>query len=99
MLDSEESMMRMACFGKTNDKDGSLTYMLFWYFLLCPHSMTEPQPNYSAYREASFGHAILDIKNRTHAYYAWHRNQDGVAAVADWAWFYNRIYHPLDEIA
>jgi hypothetical protein len=41
--------------------------------------MTEPQPSYSAYREASFGHGILDIKNRTHAYYGWNRNQDGYA--------------------
>ncbi|KAH0892142.1 LOW QUALITY PROTEIN: hypothetical protein HID58_054571, partial [Brassica napus] len=41
--------------------------------------MTEPQPKYSAFREASFGHAIFSIKNRTHAYYGWHRNQDGCA--------------------
>uniref|UniRef100_A0A7N0T7D1 Purple acid phosphatase n=1 Tax=Kalanchoe fedtschenkoi TaxID=63787 RepID=A0A7N0T7D1_KALFE len=33
------------------------------------NNMTEPQPEYSAYREASFGHATLSIKNRTHAYY------------------------------
>ncbi|KAA8537570.1 hypothetical protein F0562_027178 [Nyssa sinensis] len=26
--------------------------------------MTEPQPSYSAYREASFGHGIFDIKNK-----------------------------------
>ncbi|MED6220359.1 prolyl aminopeptidase [Stylosanthes scabra] len=37
------------------------------------NNMTEPQPEYSAYREASFGHAIFDIKNRTHAYYSWNR--------------------------
>ncbi|XP_038990476.1 purple acid phosphatase 2-like isoform X1 [Phoenix dactylifera] len=46
-------------------------------------NMSEPQPSYSAYREASFGHAIFDIKNRTHAYYTWHRNQDGHAVAAD----------------
>ncbi|KAH0918684.1 hypothetical protein HID58_026344 [Brassica napus] len=45
--------------------------------------MTEPQPKYSAYREASFGHAIFSIKNRTHAHYAWHRNKDGYAVEAD----------------
>lgn len=60
-------------------------------------SMTEPQPKYSAYREASFGHAIFDIKNRTHAYYSWHRNQDGYAVEADSMWFYNRIWHAVDE--
>ncbi|KAF8013517.1 hypothetical protein BT93_I1379 [Corymbia citriodora subsp. variegata] len=60
-------------------------------------NMTEPQPKYSAFREASFGHAIFDIKNRTHAYYSWHRNQDGYAVEADSMWFFNRIWHPIDD--
>ncbi|KAL3515129.1 hypothetical protein ACH5RR_022031 [Cinchona calisaya] len=60
-------------------------------------NMTEPQPKYSAYREASFGHAILDIKNRTHARFGWHCNQDGNAAEADSMWFYNRHWHPVDD--
>uniref|UniRef100_A0A2P2KMY6 Purple acid phosphatase n=1 Tax=Rhizophora mucronata TaxID=61149 RepID=A0A2P2KMY6_RHIMU len=60
-------------------------------------NMTEPQPGYSAYREASFGHAIFDIKNRTHAYYSWHRNQDGYAHEADSMWFFNRYWHPVDD--
>ncbi|KAM1006175.1 hypothetical protein EV1_002851 [Malus domestica] len=60
-------------------------------------NMTEPQPDYSAYREASFGHATFDIKNRTHAYYSWHRNQDGYAVKADSIWFFNRFYHPVDD--
>uniref|UniRef100_A0A7N0T820 Purple acid phosphatase n=1 Tax=Kalanchoe fedtschenkoi TaxID=63787 RepID=A0A7N0T820_KALFE len=62
-------------------------------------NMTEPQPTYSAFREASFGHAIFDIKNRTHAYYSWHRNQDGVAVEADHMWFYNRFWHQVDDSA
>ncbi|ONK64684.1 uncharacterized protein A4U43_C07F28800 [Asparagus officinalis] len=62
-------------------------------------NMTEPQPSYSAYREASFGHATFDIKNRTHAYYSWHRNQDGYAVEADSMWFYNRFCHAIDESA
>ncbi|KAK4757223.1 hypothetical protein SAY87_007350 [Trapa incisa] len=61
------------------------------------YSMTQPQPAYSAYREASFGHGIFDIKNRTHAYFSWHRNDDGYAVEADSMWFYNRIYYPVDE--
>ncbi|KAG9142505.1 hypothetical protein Leryth_017015 [Lithospermum erythrorhizon] len=61
------------------------------------NSMSEPQPKYSAYRETSFGHATLDIKNRTHAYYAWHRNQDGYAVEADSLWVFNRYFHPVDE--
>jgi hypothetical protein len=54
--------------------------------------MTEPQPSYSAYREASFGHGIFDIKNRTRAYFGWHRNQDGVAVEADSLWLHNRYW-------
>ncbi|PON77410.1 Acid phosphatase [Trema orientale] len=53
-------------------------------------NMSEPQPPYSAYRESSFGHAIFDIKNRTHAYYSWHRNEDRYAVEADSMWFFNR---------
>ncbi|KAF3435754.1 hypothetical protein FNV43_RR22846 [Rhamnella rubrinervis] len=60
-------------------------------------NMTQPQPAYSAYREASFGHAIFDIKNRTHAYYSWHRNQDGYAVKADKMWFANRYWHQIDD--
>ncbi|KAM1264467.1 hypothetical protein ACFX2J_034270 [Malus domestica] len=60
-------------------------------------NMRDPQPDYSAYREASFGHAIFDIKNRTHAYYSWHRNDDGAAVKADSMWFFNRYHHPVDD--
>lgn len=54
--------------------------------------MTQPQPSYSAYREASYGHGIFDIKNRTHAYFGWHRNQDGYAVEADSLWLVNRYW-------
>ncbi|RLM92017.1 hypothetical protein C2845_PM08G27220 [Panicum miliaceum] len=60
-------------------------------------NMSQPQPRYSAFREASFGHAVLDIKNRTHAYYTWHRNQDGSAVAADAVWFTNRYWQPTDD--
>ncbi|KDP32671.1 hypothetical protein JCGZ_13669 [Jatropha curcas] len=62
-------------------------------------SFTEPQPSYSAFREASFGHAILEIKNRTHAYYSWHRNQDNEPVAADSLWIYNRFWYPKEEQA
>nr|DAD40374.1 TPA_asm: hypothetical protein HUJ06_014697 [Nelumbo nucifera] len=58
---------------------------------------TEPQPSYSVFREASFGHATLEIKNRTHAYYSWHRNQDGEAVSGDSQWLYNRFWYPHEE--
>ncbi|TVU08288.1 hypothetical protein EJB05_41688, partial [Eragrostis curvula] len=43
----------------------------------------DPQPDYSAFREASFGHSILQLKNRTHAVYQWSRNDDGKHVPAD----------------
>ncbi|KAL8242551.1 hypothetical protein R6Q59_012853 [Mikania micrantha] len=61
------------------------------------NKMREPQPKYSAYREASFGHSTLEIKNRTHAYYSWHRNADGYAARADSVMFFNRYWYPKDD--
>lgn len=60
-------------------------------------NMSEPQPEYSAFREASFGHATLEIHNRTHAYYSWHRNHDGFAVTADSMWVSNRVWHPVDD--
>lgn len=42
-----------------------------------------PQPDYSAFREASYGHSTLEIKNRTHAFYHWNRNDDGKKVATD----------------
>jgi hypothetical protein len=53
---------------------------------------TQPQPNYSAFREASFGHGLFDIKNRTTAVWTWHRNQDGEAVSADSIVLKNKIF-------
>ena len=44
------------------------------------------QPKWSAYREASFGHGVLRVANRTHLKWEWHRDQDGERVVADEAW-------------
>eukprot|EP00257_Ricinus_communis_P016035 XP_015574077.1 purple acid phosphatase 15 isoform X2 [Ricinus communis] len=41
------------------------------------------QPDYSAYRESSFGHGILEVKNETHALWTWHRNQDLYSSAGD----------------
>ncbi|KAH6834778.1 purple acid phosphatase 15 [Perilla frutescens var. hirtella] len=59
----------------------------------CAHNFTsgpaagkfcwDRQPEYSAYREASFGHGILEVKNETHALWSWHRNQDMYNEVGD----------------
>ncbi|KMZ69120.1 Purple acid phosphatase [Zostera marina] len=34
------------------------------------------QPEWSAYRESSFGHGIFEVLNSTHSLWTWHRNQD-----------------------
>ncbi|KAM0941973.1 putative Acid phosphatase [Dioscorea sansibarensis] len=36
----------------------------------------EEQPEWSAYRDSSFGHGILEVMNSTYALWTWHRNQD-----------------------
>lgn len=41
------------------------------------------QPDWSAFREPSYGSGFLDMMNSTHARFVWHRNQDGTAEVAD----------------
>ncbi|GLT97777.1 hypothetical protein SLE2022_153260 [Rubroshorea leprosula] len=43
----------------------------------------DQQPDYSAYRESSFGHGILQVKNKTHALWTWHRNQDAYNSIGD----------------
>ena len=34
-------------------------------------------------RESSFGYGSLEVINATHLHWYWHRNQDGIAEVAD----------------
>ncbi|KAM1234249.1 hypothetical protein ACFX2J_003859 [Malus domestica] len=41
------------------------------------------QPDYSAFRESSFGHGILEVKNETWALWTWYRNQDSDNKIGD----------------
>lgn len=41
------------------------------------------QPAWSALREPSFGHGVIDLLDETHARFSWHRNQDGISEVSD----------------
>ena len=52
----------------------------------------DPQPDYSAFREASYGHSTLEIMNRTHAHYHWNRNDDGKKKVAIDSFVLNNQY-------
>ncbi|CAN1278708.1 Purple acid phosphatase 23 [Linum perenne] len=36
----------------------------------------DSQPEWSAFRESSFGHGILEVVNSTYALWTWHRNQE-----------------------
>ncbi|XP_057975870.1 purple acid phosphatase 18 [Malania oleifera] len=45
-----------------------------------------PQPEWSVFREASFGHGELRIENSTHALWSWHRNDDDEAVMSDQVW-------------
>lgn len=45
-----------------------------------------PQPIWSEFREASFGHGELAIVNSTHAFWSWHRNDDDEPVKSDDFW-------------
>ncbi|KAI4300454.1 hypothetical protein L6164_033831 [Bauhinia variegata] len=48
-----------------------------------------PRSPLSLYREPSFGHGRLRIVNETHAHWAWHRNNDSDAFMADNLWIHS----------
>ena len=41
------------------------------------------QPDWSAFREASFGHGRLTVQDAQTLVWEWHRNQDSATVVAD----------------
>lgn len=43
----------------------------------------KPSPQWSAFREPSYGMGVLNVLNSTHAVWQWHRNQDGMVVVGD----------------
>ncbi|PIA42298.1 hypothetical protein AQUCO_02000032v1 [Aquilegia coerulea] len=55
-------------------------------------SFRDPQPDYAAFREASYGHSTLELKNRTHALYHWNRNDDGKKVPTDSVVFLNQYW-------
>ncbi|XAR67457.1 Acid phosphatase [Bertholletia excelsa] len=50
------------------------------------HRYVYPQPDWSVFREASFGHGELKIVNSTHALWSWHRNDDDEPVRSDQVW-------------
>eukprot|EP00249_Psilotum_nudum_P006746 c20022_g1_i1 orf=341-772(-) len=51
----------------------------------------DPKPEWSLYREASFGHGQFQVINATHAHWTWHRNEDDEPIVADEVWLNSHI--------
>ena len=47
----------------------------------------EPQPEWSLYRQASYGFGKLRVMNATHALWSWHQNLDLIPTVADEYYF------------
>ncbi|XWS09809.1 hypothetical protein CRYUN_Cryun39dG0021100 [Craigia yunnanensis] len=45
-----------------------------------------PQPEWSLFHEASFGHGELKIVNSTRAFWSWHRNDDDEPVRSDQVW-------------
>ncbi|CAM8957583.1 unnamed protein product [Rhodiola kirilowii] len=50
------------------------------------HWYINPKPEWSVFREASFGHGELKIVNSTHAFWSWHRNDDDEPVKSDQLW-------------
>ncbi|PSR96287.1 Purple acid phosphatase [Actinidia chinensis var. chinensis] len=50
------------------------------------HQYINPQPHWSDFREASFGHGELKVVNSTHALWSWHRNDDDEPVRSDQVW-------------
>lgn len=46
----------------------------------------EPQPEWSLFRQASYGHGELTVYNRTHSLWEWHQNEDLAVTIADSFW-------------
>ncbi|KAG2682229.1 hypothetical protein I3760_11G182600 [Carya illinoinensis] len=55
------------------------------------HRYVDPQPEWSVFREASFGHGELKIMNSTHAFWSWHRNDDDEPVRSDQVWITSLI--------
>ncbi|CAJ1886099.1 unnamed protein product [Sphenostylis stenocarpa] len=53
-----------------------------------------PMPSISMFREASFGHGVLEVVNASHAQWTWHRNDNDEAIVSDSIWLTSLSSNP-----
>lgn len=47
----------------------------------------EPQPDWSVFRQASYGYGELNVVNSSHTFWQWHQNSDLSPVIADEFWF------------
>lgn len=52
-------------------------------------SYVTPQPKWSAFRAAEYGHGMLSVLNSTHALWSWHRDDKNEHTMSDEYWFLN----------
>ncbi|ERN19635.1 purple acid phosphatase 18 isoform X1 [Amborella trichopoda] len=48
-----------------------------------------PKPEWSMFREASFGHGELQVVNSSHAFWSWHRNDNDESVRSDQLWIHS----------
>lgn len=53
-----------------------------------------PKPKISKFREASFGHGLLEVVNASHALWTWHKNDNDESVVSDSVWLKNLSSNP-----
>jgi acid phosphatase type 7 len=54
--------------------------------VVCDDRYQDPKPEISLFREASFGHGVLEVVNASHALWSWHKNDNEEPVVSDSVW-------------
>lgn len=54
----------------------------------------DPKPEISIFREASFGHGVLEVVNASHALWSWHKNDNEEPVVSDSVWLTSLSSNP-----
>ncbi|XP_061336384.1 probable purple acid phosphatase 20 [Gastrolobium bilobum] len=58
----------------------------------------DPKPEISIFREASFGHGILEVVNASHALWTWHKNDNEEAVASDSVWLTSLSSNPACKV-
>ncbi|KAL5060231.1 hypothetical protein RYX36_031835 [Vicia faba] len=58
----------------------------------------DPKPDISLFREASFGHGLLEVVNASHALWTWHKNDNDKSVASDSIWLTNLFSNPTCKV-